>query len=99
MCFERFIHTGFAVSMFCNALFFIPQIVRLIKTKKSDEISLPMFVGFAIGQIFTIWHAYFVKDYVLMRGFLLSFFTCGTATALIIIYRLYPGGLKNKKVR
>ena len=83
-----FIHTVFGISVFLNAVFFIPQAVNLFKQKNSQNMSLFMFLGFNIMQLFTALHGYLVKDYLLMIGFLLSFFTCGIVTFLIIFYRI-----------
>jgi MtN3 and saliva related transmembrane protein len=46
-----------------------------------------MFLGFNMIQFVTALHGYMVKDYILMWGYMLSFFTCGWVVVLIIIYR------------
>jgi len=38
-------------------------------------------------QFVTALHGYTAKDYILMWGYMLSFFTCGWVVVLIIIYR------------
>lgn len=85
--FEQFINFGFSVSLLVNALLFIPQVLHLLKAKSAEGLSFITFFGFNIIQIFTIIHAYFVGDYILLAGFLLSFFTCGLVSILIIYYR------------
>lgn len=81
------IEIGFSISLFVNAILFIPQIIQLLKTKNSKGLSLMTFFGFSIMQFFTILHAYFANDYILMAGFLLSLIFCGTVTFLIILYK------------
>ena len=84
---KYFIEIVFSLGLFINALLFIPQIVRLFKTKNSQGVSLLTFAGFNVIQLFTILHAYLHKDYLLMIGFLLSIITCGVVTFMIILYR------------
>ncbi len=77
----------FSLGLFINAVLFIPQIIRLYKTKNSQGISLVTFGGFSIIQFFTVLHAYLHQDILLLLGFLLSLITCGIVTFLIIFYR------------
>jgi MtN3 and saliva related transmembrane protein len=74
--------------MFANAFLFVPQIIRLLKTKNSDGFSLTTFVGFNIIQVFCILHGYIHKDYILMLGMLLSLTFCGAISFLIILYNI-----------
>jgi MtN3 and saliva related transmembrane protein len=77
----------FTASMFANAVLFIPQALKVYRTKNASGLSLTTFIGFNIIQIFTILHGYIHKDYPLMFGFILSFIFCGVVTFLIFIYR------------
>ena len=85
---EFFVNFVFGIGMFANAALFIPQIMLLLKKHHAEDVSLITFLGFCIIQIFTIWHAYYVKDYLLMIGFGISLLTCGATTVLIMYYRL-----------
>jgi MtN3 and saliva related transmembrane protein len=87
ICLKEVIEIGFSLSLVANALFFIPQIITLLKTKDSKGLSLLMFIGFNITQLFTILHAYLVRDYTLMAGFIGALVTSGMVTLLIILYR------------
>ena len=84
---KHFIELMFGLCLFFNAMLFIPQIISLVKTKDSKDMSLITFAGFNIMQIFAVLHGYLDKDYVLMLGFLLSFVFCGVVTFLIVLYR------------
>lgn len=77
----------FSLGLFFNAALFIPQALRILRTKSAAGISLFTFIGFNIMQFFTVLHGYFEKDYLLMTGFLLSFITCGVVTCLALKYR------------
>ena len=83
----KLVHVIFACSLFFNAAIFIPQAIKIFKKKNADELSLLTFVGFNIMQLFTVWHGYLERDYILMSGFFLSFITCGVVTFLILHYR------------
>jgi MtN3 and saliva related transmembrane protein len=87
MLLKYFIEIVFSVGLFINALLFIPQIIKLYKTKDSEGLSLVTFVGFNLIQLFAVFHGYLHKDYLLMAGFLLSIITCGTVTIMIILYK------------
>ncbi|MFA6409295.1 MAG: PQ-loop repeat-containing protein [Gammaproteobacteria bacterium] len=84
---KNFIEVMFSLGLFFNAMLFVPQIVKLLRTKSAKGLSLLTFAGFSVLQIFTILHAYITKDYILFFGFLLSLLFCGTVTILIIAYR------------
>jgi MtN3 and saliva related transmembrane protein len=84
----KYISDGiFGLAMFINAILFIPQWIRLYKTKNSADISLTMFIGFNFIQLITILHSYFYKDYILMYGNILSFLIASSITFLILFYR------------
>ena len=84
---EIIIETIFSLGLFINAALFIPQIIQLYKIKDSKGFSLITFVGFNITQLFIVLHGILHKDYLLIIGYLLSFFTCGIVTLMIIYYR------------
>lgn len=91
----QFANIFFAVGLFVNAALFVPQILILLRTKHSDEISPITFIGFCFIQIFTIIHGLITKDIILIIGYVLSLITCGTVTVLIINYRIR--GNQNEK--
>lgn len=78
----------FAIGLFINALLFVPQIIKLWRIKESKDLSLVMFGGFNLIQIFAVLHGYMNQDYILMIGFLLSLITSGAVTFLIVFYKL-----------
>ena len=81
------IETLFSAGLFINAILFIPQIVRLFRTKNSRGLSLMTFAGFNAIQFFTMLHAYLHRDYLLLIGMALSLLTCGIVTVMIFLYR------------
>lgn len=77
----------FGISLFANAMLFIPQIVKILKEKKTDEFSITTFVGFCLTQIASILYGYIQSDWILMWGYILALAACGTVTVLIFVYR------------
>lgn len=77
----------FAISLFVNALLFIPQAWRLYQQKESREVSLITFIGFWIGQLLTVFHALIKHDWILFGGYMFTLITCGTVVILTIKYR------------
>ena len=78
----------FGISLFVNAMLFLPQIYRLWRQKNSKDVSLMTFGGFCIMQAIAILYGYFKHDPILVWGYLISLATCGYATILICFYRL-----------
>jgi len=92
-----FIETLFGIALFANAVLFVPQIVRLYKTKDAQGLSLITFIGFCLIQTLTILHGYLAKDYLLITGYIFSLLTCGAVTIMIFYYR-YKGCSKKKTI-
>ncbi len=85
--FKNIIEVIFSISVFFNAVLFVPQAIKIRKRKNTDGVSLFTFMGFNFVQIFTILHAIIVKDNILFIGYLISLMTCGYVTYLIIKYK------------
>ena len=81
----------FEMAMFINAMLFVPQIMKIINFKTVKGLSFFTFIGFNIIQVVEGLQGYFLHDYQLMFGMLLSFITCGVVTSLIIYYRYFVG--------
>jgi MtN3 and saliva related transmembrane protein len=77
----------FGLGFVFNASLFIPQAIRIIKTKSAKNISLITFAGFNVIQLNSVFYGYYQKDLILMYGNLISFFACGTVTLLATYYR------------
>ncbi len=86
------LETAFAIGLAINAALFIPQAVKLYRTKDTKSLSLWTFAGFNVIQWVTIGHALYTKDYILALGNVANFLTSGTITVMILYY-----GMKDKK--
>jgi PQ loop repeat. len=88
MWITNFVETIFGLSLFVNSCLFIPQIIKLYQKKDSSEVSLLTFGGFNVIQLFAALHGHLHHDWILMTGELLSLFSCGCVSFLIVWYRL-----------
>ena len=84
----------FAVSLFVNALLFIPQAWRLYKQKESKDVSLITFIGFWIGQLLIVCHALIKGDWILFCGYIFALITCGAVIILAVKYRTQKNKIK-----
>lgn len=87
MLWKNLIEIIFSFGLFINAMLFIPQALKISRTKNAKGFSLITFSGFNIIQTFAFLHGCLHKDYILAFGMLMSLITCGTVTILIIKYR------------
>lgn len=87
MTLETIVSTAFGLGLFVNAFLFVPQIIKLWRTKDSTEVSFLTFAGFNVLQLLMIWHGYLHNDYALITGGTASLITCGMVTVLICVYR------------
>ena len=84
--FRDAIFTLFGLSLFINAVLFIPQAIKVYRTKESHDFSKFMFIGFCLMQLIAIVYGYIKSDWILVFGYLISFISCGTVTILIFVY-------------
>lgn len=84
---SAFVEFVFGMCLLFNAIVFIPQAVKVYKTKDVNGLSLTTFIGFNIVQIFTMLHGVINHDLMLVYGNMLAFITCGIVTSFIIKYR------------
>ncbi len=85
---KQFIQIIFGAGMYINAALFIPQTIRILRTKSAEGLSLITFGGFCLIQTSGVAYGYIQHDYYLSFGFALSLLTCGFVTLLIIINRI-----------
>ena len=78
----------FGLGLIGNALLFVPQAIALWRKKTDEGISLLTFGGFSVLQIVGIVHGIYQQDNSLVIGMAASLLTCGTVTALTIVYRV-----------
>jgi len=85
---KQFVALAFGLGLIGNALLFVPQALAIWRKKTDEGISLITFGGFSVLQAIGIVHGLYQHDPSLTTGMAASLLTCGTATALTIIYRV-----------
>lgn len=85
---DKIIEYSFILSLFVNAVLFIPQIMRIVASKDAKEVSFITFFGFWLIQLATTLHGFLHRDYLLAFGTLGSMVTCGYVLWLIVLYRI-----------
>ena len=78
----------FGLGLGCNALLFVPQVLAVWRKKTDEGISLITFGGFSILQAVVIVHGVNHQDWSLILGMAASLLTCGSVTALTMLYRV-----------
>jgi MtN3 and saliva related transmembrane protein len=77
----------FGLGLMVNAALFVPQAMKIFKTKSAKDVSLLTFAGFNVLQLIGIVHGYYQQDLSLILGMAASFIACGVVTFLGFIYR------------
>jgi uncharacterized protein with PQ loop repeat len=85
--FVEIIEKTFFGALLVNALLFLPQIILLLRVKKSDSVSVFMFCSFAIIQVISIIYGYIKKDIYMVIGYSASLVTCIITIFLIFFFR------------
>ena len=82
------VEISFSVSLFVNAVIFIPQALRILINKDTKNVSFTTFFGFWLIQLVTTLHGFLHQDYLLAYGTLLSMITCGYVIWLLVYYKV-----------
>lgn len=77
------------IGIFINALLFIPQIIKLIKYKNAQGISLLTFIGFDMINILLVIHGLIRHDSILFFGYMASVIMNSLVIILIIKYTYF----------
>jgi MtN3 and saliva related transmembrane protein len=85
---KEFVAVIFGLGLVCNALLFVPQVLAVWRKKSDEGISLVTFGGFSVLQAIGIVHGLYQHDLSLILGMVASLLSCGTVTALTLVYRL-----------
>ena len=95
---REFIEYVFSIALFINALLFIPQIIRIVKNKTVEGISITTFLGLLLIQFTVVLHGVIIGDNVLIYGYLLSMITCGSVVILALIKKTSHMHLNAEKI-
>jgi MtN3 and saliva related transmembrane protein len=82
------INVIYSLSFLWTAFSALPQIITLLRTKNSNELSIITFLGFNFIQVVTIAHAYFYQEWLTLAGVLLLLIIYTALSYLIVYYRV-----------
>ncbi len=71
----------------CTTLAFLPQAIRVIKTKHTKDISLAMYVVFSIGVFLWLVYGLSIRDIPIISANLITFIFSFTILVLKIRYK------------
>ena len=83
------IQVMFALSLFVNALLFLPQTIKVIQLKSSENISIVTFIGFLCIQFVCVLYGFLMEDWILASGFIFGMVTCVTVVIAAVYYRWF----------
>lgn len=78
----------FLLLLIGNASLYLPQIMLLLKTKTSQNVSFLTYVGFMIVQTFAVLNGIYYHDIVFCIGSSLGLLASSTVVSLTGYYRL-----------
>ena len=81
---QKYIEIIGFIAAFCTTVSFIPQIIKLIKTKQVRDISLFMYIVLLIGILLWLIYGIFIKDNPVIIANVLGSIFC----FIILIYRI-----------
>ncbi len=85
--FKGIIEWVFGTALLLNAMLFIPQAVKIFKSKSAQGVSFITFLGFLLIQLVILFHGLIHHNFILTIGYLLSIITCSTVVLLLLYYR------------
>ncbi len=77
----------FYLALFINIVIFVPQIIKLWRSKDAKSVSLMTFFGFLLLQLIIVFHGISIGDGVLTAAYLLSSLSCTILLGLILFYQ------------
>jgi len=81
----------------CAIISYLPQVVKLLKTKKSDELSIGSWVLWVISSVACVLYAGLCnQDPMLIFQAALELFFCVLILALVLFYRKKPSHRRKK---
>lgn len=76
----------------CTLISYLPQTIKLLKTKKSDDISIPSWILWVVSSFSYTLYAFLIsKDFMLIFETTLEFTFCIIILILSVIYRKRKG--------
>jgi MtN3 and saliva related transmembrane protein len=75
------------IAAICTTISFVPQAIRVIKTKQTRDISLGMYLIFSTGTFLWLLYGIFTKDIPIIAANSITFIFSFTILALKLKYK------------
>lgn len=75
------------VAAFCTTIAYLPQAIKVIKTKQTKDLSLLMYSVLTLGVTLWLIYGYFVKDLPIIAANTISLILTSTILVLKIRYK------------
>ena len=85
---QAVINILYELTMYGLVITFLPQIIRIIKKRNVEGISLIAFLGFGILQFISAVHGYYTHNTPLLISMILSMIATGIIVLQIVYYRV-----------
>jgi MtN3 and saliva related transmembrane protein len=87
MALKDVVAVAFGLGLLVNASLFVPQAVKILRSRSAKDVSLVTFGGFNLLQLVGVAHGYLQGDLSLLLGMVASFLACGAVTVSGLVYR------------
>jgi MtN3 and saliva related transmembrane protein len=77
----------FGLGLVVNGALFVPQAIRIWRSRSAKDVSLITFGGFNLLQVIGIVHGTFQHDRALILGMVASLIGCGAVTLGALLFR------------
>lgn len=81
---------GFAAAA-CTTLSFLPQVLKVWRSRRADDISLGMYAVFCTGIVLWLVYGFLIADLPLIVANIVTLTLAGSVLVLAVRYRQKPG--------
>lgn len=82
------------IAAFCTTISFVPQAMKVIKTQKTDSLSLMMYALFTVGILMWLIYGYLLRDMPMMLANSITLIL-----ASMILYMKIRNKLRKRKLQ
>ncbi len=76
-----------SIAAVCTTIAFLPQVIRVYRTKHTRDLSLPMYVIFCLGVFLWAWYGFLTHSLPIILANGLTLVLCAYILAMKIYYR------------
>ena len=76
-----------AIAAICTTISFLPQVIKVYRTRRTGDLSLPMYVIFCFGVFMWTWYGIMMRSWPIIVSNAIVFVLCGYIMAMKIRYK------------